>query len=321
MGAYMEEPVLLGLDANREIRAIDEVPNGMACGCFCPSPACNAPLVAKNRGGRLRHHFAHKPGCGCKWAVESAITLLAKKAIEEAGVFRLPSYFIADWVERLELKTFPAVGVRTMEFDGWGAPLLVVSCQVADEVIDYLFLITWKNEMPKETYKAIKATGMDIVMVSLREMYSNHKYEAERHTDSTDFLRRMQDTWRVSQMVAGHCMEKTWLINARMDRIREDYRQDQRRAIESMYSKTDERKAKAQEAKDKRAQARLAHLEDFCVTNGLTLLEVKGAGRRVECPLDGKSIGVMQTDRGCVVCEGLVRDFGDHIACAAEPGS
>ena len=38
---------------------VDDVPNGNACGCVCPS--CGAALQARNAGTKIAHHFAHVP--------------------------------------------------------------------------------------------------------------------------------------------------------------------------------------------------------------------------------------------------------------------
>ncbi len=54
----MEFKIPYGLDsATGRLVHIDSVPNGVACGCECPS--CEAPLTAKNGGKIRKHHFAH----------------------------------------------------------------------------------------------------------------------------------------------------------------------------------------------------------------------------------------------------------------------
>lgn len=69
---------------------IDAVPNGAACGCFCPH--CNSPLVAKNGvvDGVRQHHFAHANGHECAGAYESSIHLLAKEVLTEARCINIP---------------------------------------------------------------------------------------------------------------------------------------------------------------------------------------------------------------------------------------
>lgn len=69
---------------------VNEVPNGIACRCICPS--CSAPLVAKNNGETMAPHFAHASGTVCNSAHESELHLLAKKIISEEKVVMLPRY-------------------------------------------------------------------------------------------------------------------------------------------------------------------------------------------------------------------------------------
>lgn len=72
---------------------IDSVPTGNRCGCFCP--ACNEPLIAKNKGAIRIHHFAHQSGKECDYAVESMLHKLAKEKVREA--FLSKSEFLIDF--------------------------------------------------------------------------------------------------------------------------------------------------------------------------------------------------------------------------------
>lgn len=92
------EVVKWGLLDERPVR-IDEVPNGLACGCVCP--VCKDKLVAKN-GGRVREHcFAHYGLMGrdstgaedcspCEHVNETALHLRAKAIIEDAEWLWIP---------------------------------------------------------------------------------------------------------------------------------------------------------------------------------------------------------------------------------------
>ena len=77
---------------------VDDVPAGVDCNCFCP--ACNEPLIAKNKGNKRVHHFAHKSGTECVHAFESMLHILAKEKIREE--FLTKQEF---WIE-FEYKSF-----------------------------------------------------------------------------------------------------------------------------------------------------------------------------------------------------------------------
>ena len=69
---------------------IDHVPNGQACGCFCPN--CANALIAKNEGKHNVHHFAHMGGTDCVGAYESALHMMAKEILKTNKKVMMPQY-------------------------------------------------------------------------------------------------------------------------------------------------------------------------------------------------------------------------------------
>ena len=68
---------------------IDDVENGLRCGCICSK--CKEPLVAKNRGKTDRiHHFAHKSDSKCSG--ETQAHLFAKDIIAREMFLSVPSH-------------------------------------------------------------------------------------------------------------------------------------------------------------------------------------------------------------------------------------
>ena len=67
---------------------IDDVPLGKKCGCICTK--CKGPLIAKNRGKKRIHHFAHANETNCKG--ETLAHIEAKNIIEKEGYLWLPRY-------------------------------------------------------------------------------------------------------------------------------------------------------------------------------------------------------------------------------------
>jgi hypothetical protein len=68
---------------------IDEVPNGLACGCVCEE--CQATLVARNRGEILASHFAHAAGEKCGNTGEAGLTRAAASILAETRRLMLPA--------------------------------------------------------------------------------------------------------------------------------------------------------------------------------------------------------------------------------------
>lgn len=71
---------------------IDEVENGLLCGCICPD--CETPLVAYNNPkNKKANHFQHKSKVSCSNAYETALHYLAKQIILETKTLTVP-----DWI-------------------------------------------------------------------------------------------------------------------------------------------------------------------------------------------------------------------------------
>lgn len=81
-------PLTFAHDKDAVLRHVNEVTNGLACGCICP--ACGSRLVAK-QGKTTIHHFAHKGGSDCVGGVETALHLAAKEIISKEHRMYLPS--------------------------------------------------------------------------------------------------------------------------------------------------------------------------------------------------------------------------------------
>ncbi|MFC0775275.1 hypothetical protein [Terrimonas alba] len=68
---------------------IDEVENGLSCGCICPD--CETPLVAYNNPkNKKANHFQHKSKVDCTNAYETALHYLAKQIILETKTLVVP---------------------------------------------------------------------------------------------------------------------------------------------------------------------------------------------------------------------------------------
>jgi len=76
---------------NNHLVHVDEVSNGLSCGCVCPK--CGDDMVAKNQGVMKEHHFAHYSGSECEHGYETMLHILAKKVINDHKKVLLPRLY------------------------------------------------------------------------------------------------------------------------------------------------------------------------------------------------------------------------------------
>jgi hypothetical protein len=126
-----------------EMVDVNDVPNGLACDCICPS--CKTPLVAR-QGNDREWHFAHAPkgvydktSNECKYSVYVSIGLMAKRLFLTCKTVSLPDFFIRlpkrDKVtNRLEFADSQVTGASVVniescqvetDLDGLGVDILV----------------------------------------------------------------------------------------------------------------------------------------------------------------------------------------------------
>lgn len=77
-----------GIDQYGKLVLAADVARGLACNCKCPS--CSERLVA-NKGKSRSAYFSHDAGTDCGRGIESAMHLLAKEIVLEAGQLAIPS--------------------------------------------------------------------------------------------------------------------------------------------------------------------------------------------------------------------------------------
>ena len=80
-----------------ELINIEEVDNGLDCGCVCPH--CKTRLVARNKGIVKAHHFAHYNAEDCGKSYETSLHLLSKKilSMSKNNQIMLPSMSIESY--------------------------------------------------------------------------------------------------------------------------------------------------------------------------------------------------------------------------------
>lgn len=71
-----------------ELVFIDDVPNGLRCGCVCPS--CGAKLEA-HQGQKREHHFKHYNAEECLHGAETSLHIMAKKLVAQTRAVYVPN--------------------------------------------------------------------------------------------------------------------------------------------------------------------------------------------------------------------------------------
>ena len=67
---------------------INDVANGLSCGCVCPS--CGGKLEA-HQGGNNQYHFKHYSAADCEHGSESALHIMAKNIIADTKTVHVPN--------------------------------------------------------------------------------------------------------------------------------------------------------------------------------------------------------------------------------------
>ena len=213
-------PILYGLDSGGASWFVDDVANGLDCGCVCPS--CGQPLVAKNQGFVRGHHFAHK-GSRCKWAVESIATMLARQAIERRGAMFFPTLTYYDAVNRREIpisasRKLRVTSIEDVAVDGRQAPALLVTCRAGDEEAIFAVVVTLSHALKDGQASALYDLSNGVVLVDLKEDYEYESRKEGRHFDRDELAMRYQGSKLIERFVVdGNNYVSSWVRNKTRD--------------------------------------------------------------------------------------------------------
>ena len=164
----------------------EDVPNGKSCGCVCPH--CHHPLIARNRGKKNEHHFAHI-GDTCIGARMTALHLLAQNVLAERKVVMLPEYHKTFVVEDAQARTFNDVTLE--EYSKVEDVVLRPDCVCRkDESSEPLWVeIYCRHKVDDFKRKEIQSRRTYCVEVDFRDLlkttYTENDVIARLETDST----------------------------------------------------------------------------------------------------------------------------------------
>ena len=256
-------PILYGRDLVGNLQHIDSVANGEACGCFCPCPSCDQPLIARNKGTKRIHHFAHKRGT-CAWSVEYIISVLIADILQMRHCMSFPELNYYDKINGRAVvispaKTLEVASATTKELSGRGAPEVMLTCRSNSILRQFVLVISLVHPISSVQLEYLKFSALDVIVVDLRALLSRKKMEQGKHFDRANVLAGFQDASLIADVLnneTGFC--KKWLINAKRDaaeqRNREDFTKWLKEEEKRRVAEAKERKRKCIQYEAERAE-------------------------------------------------------------------
>ncbi|MBO7674902.1 MAG: hypothetical protein J6S63_07815, partial [Atopobiaceae bacterium] len=255
-------PILYAMDAQGQLRHIEEVENGDACVCFCP--ACGQPMRARNGGKIILNSFAHQPGATCDWAVEAVIAKVAKRAIERMGVLALPELRFHDAVTGRERPMSAARVMRVERVEltsicGRQAPCLEVTVTGGGKSRPFALCVSLRKGLSDAQADELYGRTRGVVLVDLGADMHRRAKALDRHYDRDELIRLYQDEdFLCSVVTDAECGASSWVRNAiRDERERESREEKERRARAEEL-----RRAEREEESRRRAAAERARAEE-----------------------------------------------------------
>lgn len=205
MSYWESDPIVYAIGADGTLAHVDAVPNGSKCGCVCPS--CKQPLIARNGGSKLIHHFAHKKGA-CKWAAETTVIMLAHDYLQKAKRIDIPGAGYYDF-EKHEVLTCGPEGlsrinkIELADIDGRGAPALDISCTDENgEEHDFTLMALLAQPISKEQLGKFREARRDLLAINIRDAYSTMRDEHGRHFSRGEFFLQAQDADNIQRILS-----------------------------------------------------------------------------------------------------------------------
>ncbi|GAB1623766.1 hypothetical protein AAOGI_38160 [Agarivorans albus] len=180
-----------------ELVHISQVESGDSHGCICS--ACSKALVAK-KGVKREHHFAHKAGDSCEYAVETALHYAAKEVLDRRKKICLPATFITFNSNREHLKISDekvcAIGSLKIE-QGISGIVPDLIAKVGNRELLIEIFVTHKVDSQKR--QKIKELGLSAIEIDLSKAPRDMPLE------------------ELEELIVNQCGNKTWINNERVN--------------------------------------------------------------------------------------------------------
>lgn len=350
MSRWESDPLIYAVNAGGLLVHVDSVANGSSCACACPS--CGQPLVAKNAGSILVHHFAHRKGA-CKWAAEAAVILIVRSILQERGSMRVEGAGYMDLCEDCWFYFSPYGKLQIMDYSlldvsGRQAPALRVSCVDEGGVeCSFVLVVVLARRISEDQLEELRREHGNVLAVDFKSAYASMRDTEGRHFSRAEFYLMAQDrTFLESVLMGGKGSEMLrWLSHHRRDsaeaeavkRCREKLEEESRARMLELEQRLEEmrmeseRERIAEEKKRAEEECRKAKLREQLIdaekrafeTEGVEALPKTKHGVNFyvdECPLLGQADVVVDcggyawSPNRCIFFEGQRRYF---IGCTA----
>ena len=190
----------------------------------CPSSVCGHQVLIPRKGEIRRHHFAHKSGKNCEWAIDAGIADLVFEVLQAECRMLFPAldYIDADKANIVDVSPARMLRIEKVErADLSGRPVsdIVVTCRAGVEVRKFA-LVAWLSHSP--TYaqlEDLEAAGCDCVAFDLGELYREMKEAAGKHLDGEAACAELQSEETVRTVLLEESPCKRWLYNRKASEL------------------------------------------------------------------------------------------------------
>lgn len=253
-------PILYGRStATGELVHVDDAPNGKACGCVCPDPGCEQPLIARNNGKKRIHHFAHIGGT-CAWSAEYLLAELALEVISERGriwfpelSYEAPGTHLPELIAKgMEL---PVNYAEKIEVEDRKAPAIVVEIRTSCGCARYVFVPELVHTLSGEQIANLREECRGIVKIDLRGLMRAMKTLEGKHYDREELAVWLQSRETMKDLLSGKRRRHlNWVWNAKAKELSDQ-------AWKAYIERKEEERRRAKEERERKAAIYLANRE------------------------------------------------------------
>jgi hypothetical protein len=179
--------------------SVDEVRDGLACGCTCP--ACHQALIAR-QGTRKVHHFAHANGTTCLHAAQTAAHILAKSILAQELHMVIPAAYPMMRTERFIAFQEQNVTFISVALEQRLSSIVPDVVATREDGTQLIVEIKVKHAVDDDKLDKIRKLGIDAIEVAI---------------DAADFY----DSERLRGHILGSPSGKHWLYSSAAERERE----------------------------------------------------------------------------------------------------